>query len=206
MSPDQALGAASGGGFGTIDPGLLRASRSSMTSARFLLSWSENMYARGVWSKELDGGLQAAAVMKDLYIKARSYAILNKAAFIPSLLLLITCVGWPVVEAMVGEAKGFPRSASSAVQALITGVTGMLIYVYMSYKKKQSEVEAAMRHVLFGEGRLTDRVRRAINVVAVLDTGLQFRGFDMPAAGSTPVVVKDSGNASSSAAAHEPRS
>ncbi len=93
---------------------------------------------------------QRYLMMHDLYIKARSYSLINKVAFWFALLLGIAVVVWPsfaVISQDFGWQKEFLKSA--IVQTTVTAFAGLAFAIYAHYKKRQVYIENLMRSIVY---------------------------------------------------------
>ncbi len=89
-------------------------------------------------------------MMHDLYIKARSYSLVNKVAFWFALFLGIAVVVWPsfaVISQDFGWQKEFLKSA--IVQTTVTAFAGLAFAIYGHYKKRQVYIENLMRTIVY---------------------------------------------------------
>jgi len=148
------------------------------TSARLLLD-----YARVSLLPEDDEGgaderseaYQRYLLLTDLFIKALSYAIINKVAFGLAMLLGALVLLWPSIAVVSEEFwadKDFLRSA--VVQTTVTGLAALAFAVYSHYKKRQVFTENLMRRVLFSEGPLPETMDMVIRAMERIDTGFSF--------------------------------
>jgi hypothetical protein len=88
----------------------------------------------------------------DLYIKARSYAWINKSAFWASLVLSILTVTWPALSLLSTQGSwAQPFLTSSVVQASVTALAALSIGFYTHYKARQMIMENLMRRLIFGK-------------------------------------------------------
>lgn len=150
----------------------------NQTSARLLLD-----YGRKRW--KADAGADHLALLSDLYIKARSYALINKVAFVFALVAGLAVLIWPSV-AVITTDFGFKRALfeSAVVQTTITAVAALAFAIYGHYKRQQVSVENLMRYVLFSGDpvpALFDRISRQLSRV---DTGFNFAEDFRPKPGS----------------------
>ena len=138
------------------------------TSARLLLD-----YAATRWPEAADA--DRLAMMSDLYIKARSYALLNKAAFVTALVFGLAVLIWPSVAVVTADspyAKALFQSA--VVQTTVTGVAALAYALYAHYKRQQLAAENLMRYVLFSGDAVPAIVDRVSRQLLSVDTGFNF--------------------------------
>lgn len=140
----------------------------NQTSASLLLD-----YGRKRWAADADA--DHLALLSDLYIKARSYALINKIAFVFALIIGIAVLIWPSV-AVITTDFGYKRALfeSAVVQTTITAFAALAFAIYGHYKRQQLATENLMRYVLFSGDPLPllfDRVSRQLSEV---DSGFNF--------------------------------
>ncbi len=130
-------------------------------------------YAAAFW--QVASGAERLGMIEDLYIKARSNALINKTAFFFALGFGLAVLVWPsnaVITADSPYAKALFQSA--IVQTTITGVAALAYAVYSHYKRQQLAVENLMRYVLFSGDpvpAMVDRTTRALVGVDGFDFG-----------------------------------
>jgi hypothetical protein len=140
----------------------------NQTSASLLLD-----YGRKRWAADADA--DHLALLGDLYIKARSYALINKIAFGFALISGMAVLVWPSV-AVITTDFGYKRALfeSAVVQTTITAIAALAFAIYGHYKRQQLATENLMRYVLFSGDPLPllfDRVSRQLSTV---DSGFNF--------------------------------
>ncbi len=132
----------------------------NQTSARYLLSVIEN-----------HGDPAKTEMAFDVFIKARSYVILNKVSFLFSIAGSVLVILWPVIAAM---AKGTGSILSDAIaQTAVTAFTGLAIYFYSHYKKKQMVTETLLRLIAFSDTPLPELSKTIVNEMQRIDIGIQ---------------------------------
>lgn len=140
----------------------------SQTSARLLLEYGSKR-----WKTE--AGADHLALLTDLYIKAWSYALINKVAFVFALIAGLAVLVWPSV-AVITTDFGFKRALfeSAVVQTTITAVAALAFAIYGHYKRQQMSVENLMRYVLFSGDPLPALFDRISRQLSRIDTGFNF--------------------------------
>ncbi len=110
--------------------------RANKTSAAFLMSLARDRANQLGDALDRDE-LNRAAMVFDLYIKARSYAILNKLFFWLSLAGAICVLLWPSL-AILGQDFGWELKflQSAIVQTTVTGIAVLVFAAYRHYKKR----------------------------------------------------------------------
>lgn len=144
------------------------------TSARLLLDFAAEKW--GPQSQNQDPHLEKRFLMiYDLYIKARSYAIINKIAFWLAIMAGLSVLAWPSL-AIITKDLGFDKEflKSAIVQTTITGLAALTFAVYNHYKKRQMYVENLMRRVVYSEQSGQALVEGVMEEMLKIDTGFSF--------------------------------
>ncbi len=146
----------------------------NQTSARHLMesAFREWGMAESTVSTEMR---QRHVMMVDLYIKARSYAVLNKLSFVLAILAGIMVLAWPslaVISKDYGLEKDFLKSA--IVQTTVTGLAALTYGVYSHYKKRQMYVENLMRYVFFTDDSTKVVLKKVMKEIERIDAGFVF--------------------------------
>ncbi len=152
------------------------------TSARLLVD-----YAAAHWSDPADA--DKLAMVEDLYIKARSYALINKAAFAAALVFGLAVLIWPSVAVITADspyAKALFQSA--VVQTTVTGVAALAYALYSHYKRQQLAAENLMRYVLFSGDSVPAMVARVSGQLVGVDAGFDFGAGLAKGAGGKPAA------------------
>lgn len=114
-------------------------------------------------------------MMHDLYIKARSYSLINKVAFWFALLLGIAVVVWPsfaVISQDFGWQKEFLKSA--IVQTTVTAFAGLAFAIYAHYKKRQVYIENLMRSIVYAPAWDDSLLESVLKEMERIDSGFGF--------------------------------
>ncbi|AEG01153.1 hypothetical protein [Methylomonas methanica] len=137
------------------------------TSARLLVD-----FAADTWGKSPSEPLKLRYLMVfDLFIKARSYGILNKVFFWLALGAGIALLVWPVIAFKL-DSLGVGYSA--IVQTSVTGLAALLFALYSHYKKRQTHTENLMRHVIFSSESLDVLFEKVMKEMERMDQGFVF--------------------------------
>lgn len=147
----------------------LIAKNPNRTSARFLLDYSKELLKNN--GEVSNAALKKFAMTYDLYIKARSYAILNKIFFCLGIILCLFVLIWPSLGFVFTEIDLFKNAI---IQTTITGMAALNITIYSHYKKRQLFTENLMRHVVFAEESIDQLIKTIINEMAKIDQGFSF--------------------------------
>ncbi|HEU0220612.1 MAG TPA: hypothetical protein VFR34_00165 [Paracoccaceae bacterium] len=145
--------------------------KANQTSAAFLVGVLESRAeAAGAGSDE-----ELRHVLgHDIYIKAWSYAVLNKIAF---WLAFVSCLGvllWPVALVLLEATQSLSLIASALTQTMVTAIASFFILVYQHYKGRQTAAENLLRMVVFDPTPAKDLARAAIEEMAKIDKGVGF--------------------------------
>ena len=144
---------------------------SNQTSARFLISILERRAGDAG-----DGDAQARYELGfDVFIKARSYAILNKVFFWLAVVTALWVFLWPAVLVLAREALHLDLVASAITQTMITALGSFFVFVYSHYKARQTAAENLLRAIVFEKGDLTDLVEAVMAELAKIDKGISFK-------------------------------
>lgn len=137
------------------------------TSARLLVD-----FAGDSWGKSTSPPQRMRYVMVyDLFIKARSYAILNKFFFGFALISGVLLLIWPAVAFKLdGLGVGF----SAIVQTCVTGLAALMFALYSHYKKRQTHAENLMRHVIFSSEPTEVLFEKILREMERIDQGFVF--------------------------------
>lgn len=144
----------------------------NQTSAKLLLTFA---YQRFDGEGAVDYGDQAPVLLllsSDLYIKARSYALLNKFGFWVALILALLVVVWPALSAFASD-LAFLKSA--IVQTSVTALAALSFALYAHYKKRQVAAENLMRLLVTTEPETAkDVLPNILSEIERMDQGFSF--------------------------------
>ncbi len=140
------------------------------TSARLMFDFAAETFGKS----DEPAARRQMLVIADLYIKARSFAILNKIAFVWALGCAILIALWPAVAVLAeGFSTGARALTSAAVQTSVTALAALGYAVYAHYKKRQQAVENLMRRILATEAGTMD-LERVLGELERIDQGFAF--------------------------------
>ena len=142
------------------------------TSARLLVD-----YAAALWGPDAaeNGRPKRFLMVYDLYIKARSYAIINKIAFWASIAAGLMVLVWPSLAVVCKDFDLEMKFLESAiVQTTVTGLAALTFAVYSHYKKRQMYMENLMRTVVLSEETDDSMVERVLFEMERIDSGFSF--------------------------------
>lgn len=145
--------------------------RANQTSARLLVTYAEEKYYRTEENKDVEKYL----IIYDIFIKARSYYIINKIFFFLAFISGVIVLLWPSLAIFAkdfGWEKGFLTSA--IVQTTVTGIAALTFAIYSHYKKRQMYAENLMRFTIFSEKNLTELKDYVMQEMERIDSGFTF--------------------------------
>lgn len=146
----------------------------NQTSACLLLVFAQKNWIENNPSADAQDH-QRYLMVHDLYIKARSFSIINKVAFWFALLGGIAVLLWPMTAELSSAFhwnEHFFRSA--IVQTTITAFAGLAFALYSHYKKRQMFVENLMRSIVYAEDWEPAMAERVIKEMERIDSGFGF--------------------------------
>jgi len=118
---------------------------------------------------------QRLVILYDLYIKARSYAFLNKLFFWVCIPFAILVLVWPSIAVIFKSKLGDKEWAKSAVvQTTVTGIAALAFAFYSDYKDKQTYTENLMRYALFSKEDASVVSSKIVEEIAKIDKGFSF--------------------------------
>ena len=145
------------------------------TSARFLRDYAREKFKNAPADRK-EGESKRYAVILDLYIKARGYAILNKTFFWCAILFAIGVLVWPSLAIILKDfGRKFEFLKSAIVQTTVTGLAAIFFAFYSHYKSRQVFTENLMRYTVFTASVDTDKlIDTVIEEMARIDQGFSF--------------------------------
>jgi hypothetical protein len=114
-------------------------------------------------------------LLYDIYIKAHSYAVMNKVFFILSIISALAVFLWPSMSVMFKsnlEKREWLRSAT--VQTTVTAIAALMFTLYSQYKEKQTYAENLMRYVVYSEQASSELALKVSEELAKIDNGFSF--------------------------------
>jgi hypothetical protein len=118
---------------------------------------------------------QRLVILYDLYIKARSYAVLDKVFFWLSIVSALAVLLWPSIAVIFKDRLGQKEWAKSAVvQTTVTGIAALAFAFYSEYKDKQTYTENLMRYALFSKEDNAVLSNKVMEEIAKIDKGFSF--------------------------------
>ncbi|WP_022664898.1 hypothetical protein [Desulfospira joergensenii] len=144
------------------------------TSASMLIKYAKNEMDMAPPEKQ-DEARKKYALLYDIYIKANSYAWLNKIFFWFSVVFALAVLLWPSLSVILkSRPDQWKWLKSSIVQTTVTAIAALMFTFYSQYKDKQTYAETLMRYVIFSEqtpGQLSGRIADELSRI---DRGFSF--------------------------------
>ncbi|MGR9071509.1 MAG: hypothetical protein ACU833_00435 [Gammaproteobacteria bacterium] len=143
------------------------------TSARLLVD-----FARQDWEvdeRDNSENRQRYLMLYDVFIKARSCALINKTAFWLSVVSGLLVLLWPSIATITRD-FGFEKELfkSAIVQTTVTGLAALNFAVYSHYKKRQMHLENLMRYLIFSKDSIAELTDKILREIERIDTGFSF--------------------------------
>jgi len=110
----------------------------------------------------------------DVYIKARSYSILNKVFFWLAVVTALLVFLWPAVIVLARSTLNLDLVASAITQTMITALGSFFLFVYGHYMTRQTAAENLLRSIVFEKVPLDRMADAVIEEMAKIDKGLSF--------------------------------
>lgn len=145
------------------------------TSARLLVD-----YAAAYWGPSADGATPESSLrylaVFDLYIKARSYSIINKITFWFAIVLGVLVLFWPSLATLSKDFFNLELETfqSAVVQTTVTGLAVLTFTIYSHYKKRQMSVENLMRLAVYSDETGPELTKRVLKEMERIDSGFNF--------------------------------
>lgn len=144
------------------------------TSAKLLVDYASEKLASGPGDDNSESEKKFLMIF-DLYIKARSYSIINKTAFWLAVIAGIMVLAWPslsIITSDFGFEKEFLKSA--IVQTTVTGLAALTFAVYSHYKKRQMHIENLMRYIIYSGLSDQELLEGVLKEMERIDAGFSF--------------------------------
>ncbi|MEQ1529064.1 MAG: hypothetical protein ABL925_07095 [Methylococcales bacterium] len=162
----------------SCDKNVLALLNPNQTSARLLMDYAKMPICQADKANPAVVTVDAErklVLVYDLYVKARSYAILNKVFFWLSLVSAIAVFLWPALGVLLKEQLGNREWYKSAiVQTTITAVAALMFAFYSQYKDKQTYTENLMRYAVFADKPIDELAQKVIEEIGKIDNGFSF--------------------------------
>lgn len=146
----------------------------NQTSASLLISFSEERMSQADPREKVEAEIKHLLAY-DVYIKARSYAILNKIFFLISIIFGLLVLIWPSFSVIFkSRLSGMEWVKSATVQTTVTGIAALMFAFYSQYKDKQTYAETLMRHVIYSEIPTSLLSKTVSDELTKIDRGFSF--------------------------------
>ncbi|PPD31674.1 MAG: hypothetical protein CTY19_13175 [Methylomonas sp.] len=153
----------------------------NQTSAKLLMDYAKTTVcktdASGAAQPTTAEAERKLVLIYDLYVKARSYAILNKLFFWLSLISAVAVFLWPALGVLLKDRLGDREWYKSAiVQTTVTAIAALMFAFYSQYKDKQTYTENLMRFTVFSDRPVDELSQKVIEEIGKIDIGFSFSG------------------------------
>ena len=147
------------------------------TSASLLIKHAEHEKDMALPEKQAEA-LKKYTLLYDIYIKANSYAWLNKCFFWFSVISAVAVLLWPSLSVFLkSKADQWKWLKSSVVQTTVTAIAALMFTFYSQYKDKQTYAETLMRYVIFSEQSASQLSVRVAEELSRIDRGFSFNSL-----------------------------
>jgi len=165
----------------TCDKEVINILNPNQTSAKLLMAYAKTAAcktdASGTAKPISVDEERKLVLIYDLYVKARSYAILNKVFFWVSLAFAAAVFLWPALGVLLKDRLGEREWTKSAiVQTTVTGIAALMFAFYSQYKDKQTYTENLMRYAVFSDKPVSELSQKIIEEIGKIDMGFSFSG------------------------------
>lgn len=146
----------------------------NQTSASLLLSYSKSIMDDAPAERRSEAGKKHVLVY-DIYIKARSYALLNKSFFWLAVAFGLLVLLWPSISVVFkSRLANWEWLKSATVQTTVTGIAALMFAFYSQYKDKQTYAETLMRYVVYSDESAQVLSKKVAEELAKIDRGFSF--------------------------------
>lgn len=163
----------------TCDKEVINILSPNQTSAKLLMDYAKTAVCKSAAAPEATpqtlNDERKLVLIYDLYVKARSYAILNKLFFCLSLISALAVFLWPSLGVLMKDRLGDREWYKSAiVQTTVTGIAALMFAFYSQYKDKQTYTENLMRYAVFADRPVDELSQKVIEEIGKIDIGFSF--------------------------------
>ena len=149
----------------------------NQTSASLLVNYAKTLIQQAK-PEDKAAAEKKHLLMVDIYIKARSYAILNKTFFFLSVAAGLLVLLWPSLSIIFkSKLTHWEWVKSATVQTTVTGIAALMFTFYSQYKDKQTYAETLMRHVIYSEIKVATLSVTVADELARIDRGFSFNSI-----------------------------
>ena len=149
----------------------------NQTSASLLIRYAEKLKLNTDQANSADAE-KRYLLMYDIYIKARSYALMNKIFFVLSLIFGLAVLLWPSLAIIFkSNLSKWEWIQSATVQTTVTALAALMFTFYSDYKDKQTYAETLMRYALFSKLPVSELSVKISEELARIDRGFSFNSI-----------------------------
>ncbi|MBL4712476.1 MAG: hypothetical protein JKX75_08280 [Gammaproteobacteria bacterium] len=149
----------------------------NQTSATLLISYAKSVMDVAEEDEKIEAE-KKYLLTYDIYIKARSYAILNKIFFCFSIVFGLLVLLWPSLSIIFkSKISGWEWVKSATVQTTVTGIAVLMFAFYSQYKEQQTYAETLMRHVVYSEETTRVLSKKVSEELSRIDRGFSFNSI-----------------------------
>jgi hypothetical protein len=149
----------------------------NQTSASMLVKYGKQQVDQAPPSQKKEAELKYT-LLYDIFIKARSYYILNKVFFWFSIAGGLCVLLWPSISVIFKhKLDKWEWLKSATVQTTITGIAALMFAFYSQYKDKQAYAEALIRHVVYSDQNVSTLSVKVAEELARIDRGFSFNSI-----------------------------
>jgi len=149
----------------------------NQTSASLLIQYAERLTRDAAPTHRAEAE-KKYLLLYDVYIKARSYALMNKVFFVLSLIFGLAVLLWPSFAIIFkSNLSKWEWIQSATVQTTVTAIAALMFAFYSDYKDKQTYAETLMRYTLFSELPVSELSVKVSEELARVDRGFSFNSI-----------------------------
>ncbi len=149
----------------------------NQTSASLLVNYAKKLMLRAKPEQKQEAERKYLLIY-DIYIKARSYALLNKVFFWLSIAFGLAVLLWPSLSIIFkNNLSKWEWVKSATVQTTVTGLAALMFAFYTQYKDKQTYAETLMRHATYSEISASELSIKVSEELARIDRGFSFNSI-----------------------------
>lgn len=138
------------------------------TSAALLRAHARHRFGGPDGAEQAQSAAQHLLLIEDLYIKACSYAWINKLCFWLALTGALSVLLLPVLPQLLPE---WPWLNEPGLASTLMALSALLCNLYQQYKQRQTQTENLMRQVLFSDQPIESLAAQVMAQLQQLDTG-----------------------------------
>lgn len=149
----------------------------NQTSASLLVKYAEKLKQQAEPENKVEAEKKYLLIY-DIYIKARSYALLNKVFFWFSIAFGLAVLLWPSFSIIFKKnTDKWEWVKSATVQTTVTGLAALMFTFYAQYKDKQTYAETLMRYATYSEVPIAELSIKVSEELSKIDRGFSFNSI-----------------------------